>query len=579
MHWLALYCPTLPLDCILRRWPDGLDPALAVTELDGSRRLVMVATRRAQTGGVFAGQSVVTALALSPDLVLVSRKPEDERHALTEAALAVLRFTPTVVLRASGLLMEISASLKLFGGRRVLKREVEATMKTQGLRVATAEAPTPHGAWLMAQENARRRDEVLRKAGIDAATDATSPGRHISEASFRVSPSRVRSSRPSSATSPTPSPSQPTPARPVGFQAALDTVPIAHLDHGRHQLRRMDGIGCYTIADLRRLPTKGLARRFGTALTDELARATGDKPDPQVVFQAPTRFDARVELMARVETAEALVFACQRLLVQLTGWLSARRAAVRGFTLMLHHERWTRDAIEPTAVAIALATPTRELDRLSTLVRERLSRLELKAPVLELVLEAPAIVEEEEIDGRLFPERDQPTDSLARLLEKLTARLGPEATTRVERVADHRPERAWRKVAAELFDRGIHQAIPRPRKLPGSSKVPSTTMATPPEVSTFLTPITPGCTCGPRPAWLLTEPRQLEVRSHRPYLESQPLQLVAGPERIESGWWDDAAATRDYFIAENAAGHLVWIYRERLLAFDRPQWYLQGLFA
>ena len=411
MHWLALYCPTLPLDCVLRRWPDGLDPALAVTDLDGSRRLVMVATRSARAAGIFAGQSIATALALLPDLVFVPRKPEDEHRALTEAALAALRFTPTVSLRASGLVMEISASLKLFGGSRVLKRDVVATMKTQGLRIATAEAPTPHGAWLMARESARRREEASRKSSLDAggglamskAPARARPARQgsrpspsavqsaVSSATQPAVPSVAHSSVPSAKRSmahvanPTAMQSTvltslpardvaidpsvtPIPAKPVDFHAVLDTVPIAHLDHGRPLLRRMDGIGCYTIADLRRLPAKGLARRFGTALTDEIARAIGDKPDPQVVFEAPSRFDARVELMARVETAEALVYASQRLLVQLTGWLSARRAAVRSFTVMLHHDRWTRDAIEPTAVTIALAAPTRELDRLTTLV-------------------------------------------------------------------------------------------------------------------------------------------------------------------------------------------------------------------
>ena len=537
MHWLALHCPTLSLDCIVRRWPAGLDPALAVTHLHGNRRLVIVATRRAQAEGIFAGQSVATALALLPDLVIVPRKAEDERGALHEAALAALRFTPNVALRESGLVLEISASLKLFGGRRALKKDVLSAMKTQGLHVATAEGLTPHGAWLMAQEKARRSQEA-------------ESGRT----------------------------SKPPPSRPTSFGAALDALPITHLDHGRHLLRRMEGIGCTTLADLRRLPVKGLTRRFGSALVDELARAYGDRPDPQMIFQAPSCFETRMELMARVETAEALVFASQRLIAQLAGWLVVRRAAVRGFTLKLHHDRWTRDAIEPTAVAITLASPTRELDRLCVLVRERMEHLVLKAPVLELTLEAPVIVEEEESHGHLFPERDRTREPLARLLEKLTARLGQEATVRVERVADHRPERAWRTVPADLFGNSAHPSTSSPRQVRGPSKSSAAT-TTPPEVSTFRIPITPGCTCGPRPAWLLTESQPLEVRSQRPYLELQPLQLVAGPERIESGWWDDAAVTRDYFIAENAAGHLVWIYRERLVGFDRPQWYLQGLFA
>lgn len=600
MLWLALYCPTLALDCILRRWPDGMRsaiPAMAVTDVDGSRRFITATTQTAQASGVYPGQSVATAMALLPDLVVVARQADDERRALTEAALAALHFTPIVSLRASGLVMEVSASQKLFGGWRALKKSIAAAMRVQGLGIVAAEGPTPHGAWLLAKDKARRRFQALRAAQ-------------------RLASKGPRARDPSPAAT----------ASPKRFDAALDAVPIAHLESLGASIRRMAGIGCHTIADLRRLPVHGLARRFGEGLTDELARATGAKPDPQPVFEAPIRFAARIELMARVESAEALVFASQRLIAQLGGWLAARRAAVRGFTLVLHHDRWTRDAIEPTAVPIALASPSSDPVRLVTLVRERLSRLELKAPVVDLSLDAPVIVEERESTGTLFPERDEATETLARLLEKLTARLGPEAISRIERVADHRPERAWRELSGDALEahvaeasstrskpRGIGSKTSNAMRRPGEGQGPSSSrnqfnsgpglrrddefrvsrgkrdarskddrdadrdaIA---DIGVAHRPMTPGCACGPRPVWLLSAPQQLPVRSERPIFASLPLDLMAGPERIETGWWDDAPATRDYFIAENAAGHLVWIYRERLLEPDRPLWYLQGVFA
>ena len=65
---------------------------------------------------------------------------------------------------------------------------------------------------------------------------------------------------------------------------------------------------------------------------------------------------------------------------------------------------------------------------------------------------------------------------------------------------------------------------------------------------------------------------------------------VAGPHRIEAGWWpdDDApaapAAARDYYIAQNPAAELLWIYRERATstqqgASNQSRWFLQGLYA
>ena len=83
-------------------------------------------------------------------------------------------------------------------------------------------------------------------------------------------------------------------------------------------------------------------------------------------------------------------------------------------------------------------------------------------------------------------------------------------------------------------------------------------------------------------------PLELKVQRSRPVYGS-PLKLLAGPERIEAGWWDDAAVTRDYFIAENDQGQLLWIYREHKHREHSPaekdkgnkgeNWYLQGLFG
>ena len=55
-----------------------------------------------------------------------------------------------------------------------------------------------------------------------------------------------------------------------------------------------------------------------------------------------------------------------------------------------------------------------------------------------------------------------------------------------------------------------------------------------------------------------------------------PLELLSGPERIESGWWDDAEALRDYFVAKASDSALVWVFRELTPPYD---WYAQGIFA
>jgi protein ImuB len=55
--------------------------------------------------------------------------------------------------------------------------------------------------------------------------------------------------------------------------------------------------------------------------------------------------------------------------------------------------------------------------------------------------------------------------------------------------------------------------------------------------------------------------------------------MVAGPERIEGGWWGETAA-RDYYIAQGETAALFWVYRERVLNDDvEARWFLHGLFG
>jgi len=49
---------------------------------------------------------------------------------------------------------------------------------------------------------------------------------------------------------------------------------------------------------------------------------------------------------------------------------------------------------------------------------------------------------------------------------------------------------------------------------------------------------------------------------------------AAGPERIDSGWWQGATQQRDYYRIALTSGSWLWIYRDR-----RDQnWYLHGEF-
>ena len=498
MLWIALYLPQLPLDLAYRRWPEPLRDSfnltipLAVTEA----KRIRWANPCAQNAGIEIGMPESSAHARAADVVLIPRDSTSEAEAVTEAAMWALHFTPQVSLRPDGLLMDVSASLRLFGGRDALIRQLREGIVEFGLTPQLASASTATAAWLMANH-------------VD---DSHGDG----ESSI----------------------------------ALLDALPVALLASVQPHLNTLEAIGCETIGQLRSLPRTGITRRFGKDVLTELDRAFGVEPEVRAWFEPPATFDARLELLSRVETTEALLFAARRLLMQMTGWLVARHAAVSRFSLLLHHERTRRDRNAVTDVVIALGNPSRDLPHLTLLLQEHLGKVALSASVIELSLQAEDIVPLAAPNSELFPAPVSQAESMGRLIERLASRLGASAVNRLSIVGDHRPERCSR--------------ITPVQGMPGKSK----------GVAQSLQHAFPA-----RPAWLLREPIRLLVHQHKPFYQSA-LHLLAGPERIEAGWWDDALAIRDYYIASNDSHLLLWIYHERQGVNQAdPGWFLHGFFG
>jgi protein ImuB len=317
----------------------------------------------------------------------------------------------------------------------------------------------------------------------------------------------------------------------VELEPTLAALSAAVLRCDGETLEALAAIGVRTIGELLALPRGGVARRFGQKLLDSLDRALGRLPDPRNFYVSPARFKAAIELPAEVVQAEALLFAAKRLIVQLCGFLAARSGGAQRLVFRLKH----RDRAA-TEVAIGLVSPSRDAGHFALLARERFSNLALEQPVREIALEVDDVLPLAGRNFGLLLEEGKPQGDWERLLERLRARLGAEAVSGIAVQPEHRPERA--SAAAD----------------PGAKQPP--------------------LEFGERPIWLLSRPKPLEEMGARPHHEG-PLELLAGPERIESGWWDGGDVARDYFIARMQNEALVWVYRER----GGGGWYLHGLFA
>ncbi|EYS88675.1 nucleotidyltransferase, partial [Cupriavidus sp. SK-4] len=331
----------------------------------------------------------------------------------------------------------------------------------------------------------------------------------------------------------------------------LDRLPVEAL-HTLADPAWLDGIGCRTLGEVRRLPRAGLTRRLGPALLARLDQAYGEAPARFVWFVAPPAFAQRMDLPGHIESAEGVLTGAQRLLLALAGWLAVQQAGVTRCVLVLEHERYRRGVdTDGTEVPVGLAQPSRDPAHLSRLLREKLDKLNFHAPVTGLALRVEAMAACVPQSDALFPEPGGTPEDLGRLLDTLMARLGRDNVLQPRPLADHRPERANRWCPVDEPGGNKAASLPDPQ----------------PE----------------RPLWLLPQPLPLPVQRHRP-CHGGPLALLSRPERIEAGWWDGALATRDYFIAERADGLRCWIFRERPghAAQDEGgeyRWFLHGLFA
>ncbi|VVE38814.1 Y-family DNA polymerase [Pandoraea terrigena] len=352
----------------------------------------------------------------------------------------------------------------------------------------------------------------------------------------------------------------PLPPTPMALPPSLDPLSVAWLPEAQPWLDWLAQIGCATLGELRALPAAGVRRRCGAELPAALSRAYGQMPEAPAWYRAPPHFEAVLPLPSLTHDVDVLLFGLRRLLAQLTGWLAAGQLATRALTLVLEHEPLGRQTLAPTRFDIRLAEASAAPAHLLSLCKERLARSPLVAPVLTLRLDVTQTAHHVPQSGSLLPEPGRARQDFVQLMERVAARLGDASVRRLQVRGDHRPEAAFVSLPYGAPDSPAHAshgtASGAGRHLPDGGE----------------------CLPPPRPAWLLEAPQRLGVRQERPWRQG-PLQLVSGPERIEAGWWEPGTVTRDYFIAADTTGALLWVFRERPVNGADAAWYLHGLFG
>ena len=441
-----------------------------------------------------------------------------------------LQFTPWVAQVQQALVLEISASERLFSGRKAL---VQALLQP-------GHAPLP-------MQYAHGESALLALARL--ACDALQQAGELAQ-----------------------------PPLPP------DALPLHTLAAAQAHLPTLERLGCTTWGHLRALPRGGVARRFGAPLLTALDQAYGAALETYAWLRLPEVFDAPLELAAQVESAAAMLFGARRLLAQLQLWLRARQHGVLALEL-----RWQLDARRANArhrdawhqgdgygrLHLRTAEPTQDPRHLERLLAEHLAQVTLPAPVLYLRLRTLETCALRGQSLSLLPDELRSGDSLHHLLERVAARLGPDSVRAVTLQDEHRPEcmQTWQALGAQA-SAVVSTGIGRPTSAAAQTGMALGTRA-----------ISQASTIAAQalyPTWLLPQVRSLPCGADGLPQWDGPLALLAGPQRLELQAWDTGPQVqRDYYIAHSPGQGLLWVYRERLgLAQGQgAAWYLHGLFA
>ena len=411
------------------------------------------------------------------------------------------RWSPLVEVDGpDGLRLDVTGVAHLFGGDRGLARDMQRCFARAGLTARVAIAPTAAAAWAF-----------VHHAPCVCGDDV---------------------------------------------QARLAPLHVSALRLDPDTVRTLERLGLKTIGAMLDVPRVALARRFRGAedVVDALDRALGKKPEPLTAAPSdpPPRASFRMEEPAT--HPEAASQALARLIPDLVRQLQERHLGAR--RLSLHGFRV--DSSVATA-AVATAIPSREPKHLQRLLADKTAMLDpefgfdafaLVADWTESLANAQESLVEEASGER----------AVARLVDRLTVKLGVCAVRRPQPEESHLPERASAWVAAISSSLSAKPAgreeLKRPQRLLDRPEAIDVVYATPEGV-----------------------PRRFMWRR-----AMHDIARVEGPERIAPEWWRQPSSTRlrDYYRVEDASGRRYWIYRDGVIGDGRggaPNWFLHGLFS
>jgi protein ImuB len=533
---LSIWWPRLAIECWWRTRGSDLPPDEAVVlVVDAAHgQMIHAATDTALDAGARVGARLTDARALSPGLVAMPADLAGDEALVERLAHWAGRWSPLVEIDGvDGLRIDVTGAAHLFGGEAGLTEDVVKRFSALGLAARVAIAPTAGAAWALSHFSPSpfEGEGGTRAEGVGGRGESLV--RPLTPLALHASRPLLQGER--------------------DLAAQLAPLSVAALRLPPEPTQVLERLGLKTIGALAGVPRRSLARRFREADNplDALDRVLGRRPEPLSASPAEPPPRSVFRLAEPVADPAVMGNALARMADPLCRELAQRRLGARRVAFLAY-----RVDGEVGEVEAETALPTRDPAHLVRLLGERVGALDPGFGFDEFALIGrwcePLDAAQDALIGE--PPREL---QLAKLIDRLTVRLGANRVRRPAPYASHLPERAS----------GWRPALDTPAEM---QRLPAQ-----------------------RPERLLDQPEAIAVIYATP--EGMPrrfiwrrgvhdISRVEGPERIAPEWWRQPGGTRlrDYYRVEDEAGRRFWIYREGIVGDGRggaPAWFLHGLFG
>jgi len=306
------------------------------------------------------------------------------------------------------------------------------------------------------------------------------------------------------------------------IQQALGELSVFQLGWESSTTEKLNKSGIKQLKQLMPIPAAQVGKRFGNKIVNQLKDLKGEHVAPYTFYQPAEYFFMSLDLVTEIEHWQGLLFPLKRLLKELEQFLYQRQKVIRELDITLHHRQQ-----QQTKERLRFAADNWRASQFLQLIQLQVTRSPLKQPVIALSIHADKLSTLDRESGQLLAEASQHQGDLQELLSRLQARLGE----------------------ASLYSPGLSTD---PRPMHNEIKKTAGNLTLCPALKLK------------RPLWLLPNAEPVDI---------QQWHLLEGPERIETGWWDESPYERDYWLATDQYQRSGWLY------FEKGHWFLQGWFS